>query len=50
MASNVVQVEVHEAQSGMLCDAIAKMFCDFGDISVKQATRKLYWVDFEHFS
>lgn len=49
MASNVFQVEVRETESGVICNAVAEMFCDFGDICVRRAADRLFWVDFEHF-
>lgn len=49
MESNVLQVEVRPGGRRVICDSIARMFCDYGDVSVKRASEYLFWVDFEHF-
>lgn len=49
MQTNVLQVEVRDTGKKVFCSTIAQMFCDFGDVSVKKATERIYWVDFEHF-
>ena len=50
MATNVLQVEVRkDTEQRVICDTIAKMFCDYGDVSVKRASDKIFWVDFKHF-
>ena len=49
MASNVLQVEVRPSDKRIICDSIARIFCDYGDISVKKASENIFWVDFEHF-
>lgn len=49
MLSNVLQVEVRPSDQQVLCNTIAQMFCDFGDVCVKKASERIFWIDFEYF-